>query len=227
MLDSGQILEELRAFGNEQFRKTYKRHGVTGDSFGVSFANLKSLKKKIKVNHAAAKELWDSGNHDARIFATMIADPKQADDALLERWVHDLQNYVLTDALSGYVAQTRLAREKMEQWTKSSSEWIGTTGWNLLGQLAMKEKSLPDEFFEPFLATIQRDIHDAKNRVRYAMNGALIAIGLRSSNLQMQALAVAEQIGEVIVDHGDTNCKTPDAVSYIQKTSARKKSLVH
>ena len=45
---------------------------------------------------------------------------------------------------------------------------------------------------------------------------------VRSPQLQKLALAAAKKIGKVEVDHGDTNCKTPDAVLYIEKASKRK-----
>ncbi len=50
------------------------------------------------------------------------------------------------------------------------------------------------------------------------MNNALIAIGGRNDELERQALAVAARIGAVHVDHGETNCKTPDAAAYIART---------
>jgi len=34
---------------------------------------------------------------------------------------------------------------------------------------------------------------------------------------------MAAAIGKVEVDHGETSCKTPDAVPYIEKALARKK----
>ena len=77
------ILTELEALGTAQTRKIYNRHGVGDDQYGVSYANLKALKKQIKTDHEAAKQLWASGNHDARILAAMIADPKKADDSSL------------------------------------------------------------------------------------------------------------------------------------------------
>jgi 3-methyladenine DNA glycosylase AlkD len=222
MLSDTQILRELEAMGTEQNRKIYKRHGVGDNMYGVSYADLKKLKKKVKINHDAALKLWATGNHDARIFATMIADPKQATDTLLDKWVHDLRDYLVADALTGYIAQTGFARAKMETWTADDGEWIGTVGWNLLTHLAMHDDMLPEAFFEPYLATIERELHQRKNRVRYAMNNALIAIGLRSPALEARATGVARHLGKVHVDHGETNCKTPDAIAYINKAKARK-----
>ena len=218
------VLDQLKALGTEQARKTYRRHGVTGEQYGVSYADLKNLKKKIKVNHDLAKELWASGVHDARLLALMIADPQRADRALLDAWAYDVENYPLSDAFAQFVGQTALAREKMEQWTQSDDEWLGSTGWNVLGELAIHDKALPDEYFERHLMIIARDLHSQKNRVRHSMNGALIAIGGRNPQLEGKSLAAARIIGKVIVDHGATDCKTPDATTYIAKIWARQKA---
>ncbi len=56
-----------------------------------------------------------------------------------------------------------------------------------------------------------------------AMNTTLIAIGIRNGPFEKIALEAAERIGSVEVDHGETGCKTPEAVSYIRRTSARKR----
>jgi 3-methyladenine DNA glycosylase AlkD len=222
MATEAQVLDQLRELGKEQTRKTYRRHGVGENLFGVSFADLKALAKQIKCDHELAVSLWSTGNHDARILATMVADPALAAEAHLDEWVRDLDNYVITDAFSGYAANTKPARRKMEEWTRSGEEWIGATGWNLLAHLALREASLPDDYFLPYLELIRREIHGAKNRVRYSMNNALISIGLRSDGLREKAITTARQIGKVTVDHGETSCKTPDAITYIAKTVARK-----
>ena len=73
------------------------------------------------------------------------------------------------------------------------------------------------------LVTIERQIHRSPNRARYAMNGALISIGVFKPALCNQAIEAARRIGKVDVDHGETFCKTPDAVPYIEKASKRKR----
>jgi 3-methyladenine DNA glycosylase AlkD len=219
-----EVLSELKALGTEQNRKIYKRHGITSQQYGVSFANLTKLQRKIKLNQELAAELWASGNHDARVLATMVADPKTVSERLLDAWSKELDNYVLADLFSGLVAKSPLAQKKMEAWTRSKDEWIGSAGWNLVAQLAIRDNQVSNDYFEKYLEVIERDIHKAKNRVRYAMNGALIAIGSRGGSLQKMAIAAARRIGKVEVDHGETGCKTPDAVQYITKISARKRA---
>jgi 3-methyladenine DNA glycosylase AlkD len=216
-----EVLDQLEGLGTEQNRKVYRRHGVQNDLFGVSYADLRKLHKKLKTDHDLAQQLWATNNHDARILATLIADPRQVDEALLDAWARDLGNYVVTDAFAAYVSKTRFVRPRMAAWTQTADEWIGSAGWNLLTYLAMHDEGLPDHFFEPYLAAIERDLHASPNRVRYAMNNALIAIGLRNARLEPQAVAVARRIGKVVVDHGATHCKTPDAIAYIQKVKDR------
>lgn len=216
------VFEQLRSFGKEQNRKIYKNHGVQDEIFGVSYADLKTLVKKIKTNHALALDLWATRNHDARILATMIADPAQATDAMLDTWAGDLSSYVITDAFSSYASKSPLARAKIDEWIDSDVEWLGQAGWSLLAQVARDDASLPDSYFEPYIDRIVRDLHTSQNRVRHSMNGALIAIGLRNAALEAKATAAAKQIGKVVVDHGQTDCKTPDAIAYMQKVKDRK-----
>jgi 3-methyladenine DNA glycosylase AlkD len=222
-MDYKEVMEQLESMGTAQNRKIYARHGAGENMFGVSFANLSKLQKKIKKNHALAVQLWESGNVDAQSLTTMIADPKQMDESTIEKWLQDLDYYMLVDIYVGsIVSKTPFARAKMEQWTQSEEEWIGRAGWQLLAHLAMKDKELPDEYFQPFLEKIEAAVHTGKNRTKDAMNGALIAIGMRNEALEKKALSVAKAIGKVEVDHGDTSCKTPNAAAYIKKAKKRK-----
>jgi 3-methyladenine DNA glycosylase AlkD len=219
-----ETLVELKKLGTDQNVKVYKRHGAGENLFGVSFANLKQLKKKIKLDHDLATKLWNSQNIDARTLATMIADPSRVSEELVEDWLKDISYYVLVDMLVSNVAsQVDFAKTKMELWTKSNKEWEGRAGWQLLAHLAMKDDSLSDEYLEKYLQKIETLIHKSKNRTKDAMNGALIAIGMRNAKLKNKAITIAKRIGKVEVDHGQTSCKTPDAIAYIKKGWERKK----
>ena len=216
------VLKKLEDFGTEQNQKIYRRHGVSGEMFGVSYANLGKIAKEIKKDHELAGRLWETENHDAQILATMVADPKQFSSKEIDDWSKSLSNYVVTDAFAKIVGQSEFAREKAEKWTDSGNEWLASLAWFLIAFLT-NDKNLSDAFFEPYLQTIETSIHNRQNRVRYAMNMALIAIGARNEFLQKQALIVANKIGRVEVDHGETGCKTPDAIEYILKTTEHRK----
>ncbi len=216
-----EVMQQLEEYGTEQNRKTYKNHGAKEPLFGVSFANLKLLKKKIKKDHDLAILLWETKNMDAMTLATMILDPKKVTTELLNKWVQEVDYYCLMDVLMTAICTSPIAIERMEDWTKSDDEWIGRAGWSLLANIAIKNKTLQDDVFSPYLDEIKENIHNEKNRKREAMNRALIAIGIRNEDLEQAAIEIAREIGKVHVDHGATSCKTPDAESYIKKARER------
>ncbi len=216
-----EVMKRLKELGTEQNVKIYKRHGMSEPLFGVSFANLTLLKKQIKFDHALAQKLWKSGNADARNLATMIAVPAEFTSAEIDDWVEDQNSYGSCDLLAKVIGQTPFVKKKAEAWIKSPDEWISRTGWNLIAVLAMDGADpTSDSYFEKLLDKIEKQIHKAKNFTRHAMNNAVIAIGTRNAALKVQAQAAARRIGKVEVDHGETDCKTPDAYAYIEKAFA-------
>ncbi len=217
------VMAQLEKAGSAQTRKTYARHGITSPMFGVGYAVLGKLVKTIKVDQALAEALWATGNHDARILATMIADPKTIGRKQLDAWAKVADNYVLSDAIGRLVAKTPAARATAEAWAKSDGEHIGQCGWTVLAVLAGGGEAVSEAYCLTLLGRIEREIKTAKNRVRHSMNSALIAIGGRSVKLRTAALAAHQRIGKVEVDHGDTACVTPNADAYIARIWARKK----
>lgn len=217
------VLQEMESLGTEHNRKIYGRHGICDEMYGVSYADLKTLIKRIKTNHELALGLWASGNHDARVLATMIADPKKMTSDLADSWAMDLGNFVIADAFSTLMSKAPFALAKAEEWIGVEDEWRGAVGWQLMAYAAMQNRELPSSYFDKYLHIIESSIHSRKNRVRYAMNGALISIGMRAEELAGKALEVARTIGKVHVDHGETSCKTPNASQSIQKAGTRYK----
>lgn len=216
-----ETMRELESLGTEQNRKIWRRHGAPEPMFGVSFANIGKLQKRIKQDHTLAEALWASGNADAQHLAVMVADPSLLTRKALDAWARRLSYYGLVDLFVKHVAsQSGYAKDVMEAWMRSSDEWIARAGWSLLSVLTQKEGAMTDAQLEPYLGRIEKGIHTAKNRVRDAMNSALIAIGARPGAVGDKALAAAERIGKVEVDHGETSCKTPDAAEYIHKMRA-------
>ncbi|HKY04765.1 MAG TPA: DNA alkylation repair protein [Blastocatellia bacterium] len=215
------VIKELESLGTEQNRKIFKRHGMGENLYGVSSADLNKLKKRIKVDHELARRLWETGNYDARALATLIADPRLLDDGQLESWAKSLDSYAIADMFARLASRTALAKKKMERWIKSKDEWTARAGWQMLGSLARDDAGLPEDYFEPYLGIIEQKIQSSKNRVKDAMNNALISIGVRTPRLHKRAVEVARKIGRVEVDHGETGCKTPDAIPYMARMLER------
>lgn len=212
-----EAMRTLEKAGTAQTRKTYARHGVSEAMFGVSFATLKTLQKRIGVDHDLALSLWRTGNFDAQNLALKIADPARMSAGDLDRWARENQARMCAAYVASLAAEGPHAAAKASQWLASEEEPLRSTGWGLVAQMASRDEAAPDAWFADHLARIERTIHSAPNFERYAMNGALIAIGGRSTALRKAALAASKRIGTVEVDHGDTSCKTPEAPAYIEK----------
>ena len=142
-----EVMKELKANGTAQNRKVYRRHGVLGEMFGVSYAALGKLKKKIKSDQSLAEELWATANHDARVLATMIADRSKIGVRTLNAWAKDVDNRGLAGALSNVAAAATSAKDRMEKWTVSKDEMIACTGWHTLASIARQDNGLPDAYF--------------------------------------------------------------------------------
>ena len=219
-----EILTTLKKLGKPQTAAIYKRY-LTGDNVcGVLTSDIAKLQKKIKVDHALALELWESGNAEARMLALQVADPDKLTRADADRLVKDGPMPFLGFYLSGLLARSPIADEIMRPWMKSRDESTREMGYGILAaRLKDDPESVTDADAEKILATIEKEIHRSPNRARYGMNTALMSIGIFKPALRKKAIAAAKRIGKVEVDHGETYCKTPDAASYIEKAAKRER----
>ncbi len=211
-------LAQLRAVGTAQNRKVYPRHGIREPMFGVSFRELGRLHRAIGEDDDLAEQLWATGNHDARMLAARVASRTRTTLQRLSRWVADVDNYVLADEVAGLAAGCPDAVQCLHAWVHAMDEWRSTVAFDLVQKLAPQDR-LAEEELRDLLHYIEHNIHGMPNRTRYAMNGALIAIGASDETLRAAAIGVAERIGTVRVDHGETGCQTPAAADYIRRVT--------
>jgi len=218
-----EVMAELQKRGKEQTRKTYARHGVTGPMFGVSMADLKTIAKKIKGNQELAYELYATGNFDAMYLAGLVADGSQMSKKQLESWARGATARILSEyTVSWVAAESPHGRDLALKWIASPRDALACSGWNTYSGIVA---TTPDEDLDlaeitQLLDRVVAQIHTAPNYVRYTMNGFVIAVGAYVKPLLSPAKAAAKRIGVVTVDMGDTACKVPSALPYIEKIEA-------
>lgn len=212
-----EVMRALEKAGSAQTRKTWARHGAQEPMFGVSFAFMKTLVKRIGVDHELALALWATQNHDARLLAIKIADPARVTSTELDRWAGEARMRMCGSYVAMLAAESPHGPAKVHAWFASPNATLRESAWSLAGFLTGRDETMPDAWFVERIAHIEKHIHSAPNAEREAMNMALITIGGRNAALRKAAIAAAKRIGKVEVDHGDTSCKTPDAVPYIEK----------
>lgn len=218
-----EVMTELESYGNEDTKRVYLNHGVKEPVFGVKVQDMKKIVKKIKKNHELSIGLFDTGNSDAMYLAGLIADEKKISKNELQKWVKDActyGNHGISEYTVPWIAsESKFGYELGLEWIESKEEGIASSGWVALSyNAALKpDNELDVDVYGKLLERVEKNIHSAPNRVRYTMNGFVIAIGSYVKELNIKALKVAKKIGKINVDMGKTSCKVPLATVYIKK----------
>lgn len=148
--------------------------------------------------NALAQELWDSGLNETRELATMIADPTQVREDLMERWVKDIDSWDLCDqCCRNLFHKTPYAYRKAREWSRRPEEFVKRASFSLMTALALHDKAASDDPFIMFLTIIKREAVDERNFVKKAANWALRQIGKRNRNLNRHAIEAAREIQEI------------------------------
>lgn len=213
-----QVLDAIKSYGSEQTRKTLMTHGAV-NTYGVKVGDLKTIQKKIKHDHALALQLYDTGVYDAMYLAGLVADGSKMTEAQLQHWVETSVSPGISEYTVPWVASEHPAGWKLAlQWIDSGNENIACSGWNTLGGIvSMKEDDALDlSDIEKLLRRVEKEIHQAPNRVRYTMNAFVINVGAYVNALEQRALETARKMGMVTVDMKGTACKVPGAEDYIK-----------
>lgn len=218
------IMQKLEELGSEQTKKIYENHGVKEPYFGVKIGDLKKLVKYLKKDHDLALQLFRSGNHDAMYLAGLSVNPKLMSKETLQEWVQGAYWYMVAEyTVAGVAAESNYALELAREWMKSDEEMTAVCGWSTYSNYLSitPDEELDIDEIRTLLQQVNKTIHEEKNRVRYVMNGFVIAVGSYVSELTEEAKQVAEHIGKVHVDVGNTACKVPVAKEYIKKIEAK------
>jgi 3-methyladenine DNA glycosylase AlkD len=223
-MTANEVLEQLKPLGAESYKKVLRNHGVPEPFFGVKIEELKKFQKQIKKDYQLALDLYDTGNYDAMYLAGLIADDVKMTKKDLQHWAKKAHCGGIAEFTVAWVAaESRFGYELALEWIESKEERIAATGWATLSSLVSikDDAELDVAALKKLLARVAKMIHQQPNRVRYTMNGFVIAVGSYVRELTAIAIETAQKVGDVYVDMSGTSCKVPTAVDYIQKVEKR------
>lgn len=215
-----EVMIELESYGSAQTKKTLLKHGAKEPFFGVKVQDLKKILKKTKKNHELSLALYATGNSDAMYLAGLMADEKQITKVQLQDWADTAYWYYLSEYTVPMLAsETDFGFELGLEWIESDKETIAAGGWSTLSNYASirADEEINIEAYSKLLDRAEKEVHTAKNRVRYTINGFVIATAIYVTELTEKAKTVAANIGAVKVEMGGTACKVPLAKDYIVK----------
>ncbi len=217
-----QVMTELRKKGNPLRISAFAPHGAPKDLFGVSVADMKVIARKIKGDQELACKLYETGNADAMYLAGMVADGSRMSKRQLDSWAKKASWQMISEyAVPAVATESEHARQLANKWIESQTESVASSGWaTYAGIVALTpDEELDLAEIESLLEKIEKEIDHAPNRVRYTMNGFVIAVGTYVLPLGKHARATAKKLGAVEVDMHGTSCKVPLATEYIEKVA--------
>ncbi|GAB5418597.1 MAG: DNA alkylation repair protein [Crocinitomicaceae bacterium] len=223
-MDLQEVMDYLESKGSAQTKKIYGRHGAPDNLFGVKVGDMKAIEKKERNNHGLANELYATGNGDAQYLAGLIANPAEFTSAELAKWAKEATWYMVSEyAVAWNLAEHPDCVAIASEWIHSDDPELQVVGWaGYSAFLSIKKSEGHDiESVKPLLKKVESEIQSTENRVRYNMNGFVIAVGAAYPELTEECKALGDRIGEVKVDLGETACKVPSIRPYIENMENR------
>lgn len=142
------VLAELRAKADHA--RTPGMAGVGIDvsrALGVSVPDIRAIAKRVGTDHDLARALWRTGIHEARILATLVADPEALGDEDMEAWVAGLSSSDVCDFAADLFAATPTARRKIRAWARPPEGFVKRCAFSMIARRAVSAKTAPDREF--------------------------------------------------------------------------------
>lgn len=213
-----EVLEQIAALEDPRIREVNARHG---DDHGVNLTKLRGIAKAIKTNDEFARELWATGETDARLLALLIAKPRVYSADELDAMLREARYPKVLDWLVNYIVKKSPHAEDLRvRWFDDPEPDVAAAGWALTHWRVNKNPDGLDQ--EALLDQVEAEMKDAPERLQWEMNFALTYIGVESPALRPRAIAIGEAL-EVLKDHPTPpGCTSPYAPLAIAELAKRK-----
>lgn len=189
-----EILAQLESLGDEARRKHNTKAGAPDNQFGVKLGDIRTIAKKIKTDHELALELWETGNVEAQLLATLLIQPKSLSADELDELTRSTTCTQVADWLNAYVVAKHPEKETLRgKWMSETDRWAARAGWNLTASRVSKDADGLD--LSALLDRIENEMAEALPEVQWTMNNTLAAIGIHHPEHRKRAIGIGEKIG--------------------------------
>ena len=189
-----EILAQFETLGDDARRAHNTKAGAPDNQFGVKLGDIRAMAKKIKTDHELALNLWDTGNVEAQLLATLIIKPKSLSADELDKLTRSTTCAQVAEWMNSYVVAEHPEKEALRaKWMKAKDSWAARAGWHFTASRV--NKGADDLDLPALLDRIEKEMPKAKPEVQWTMNNTLGAIGIHHPNLRKRAIAIGEKIG--------------------------------
>jgi len=215
-----EALEILKRHGQPKVRDHNIRAGAPENQFGVRLGDIRNIAKTIKSDHELGLRLWESGNADAMLLATLVLRPKLLSESALEEMMKQVTFAQLADWLTSYVVKQHPAKEALRlRWMESDHPMLARAGWSLTVERIVKQ---PDGLnVEALLDRLDREMGGAAAPTQWTMNFCLGEIGIRYPEHRQRAIEIGERLGLYRDYPVSKGCVSPYVPVWVHEMVAR------
>ena len=194
-MDVRGVVAELKRRADPTRKPGMARVGIdVSHALGVPMPDIRAVAKTCGVDHALALELWTTRIHEARILATLVADPDELTEAQRESWVLDITSWDLCDSAADLFGRAPASSGVIKAWARRPEAFVKRCAFSMIARRAVWAKRAPDREFLGYLPSIRRAATDDRNEVKKGVSWALRQIGKRNSALHGAAIDEAGRI---------------------------------
>lgn len=200
-----EMLARIKRFATAATKKQMQeKFGICTDkAVGTTVTTLRALVKGLpRPDQDLADALWQSGIHEARIMASMLADPEQMTREKLDNWASELNSWDICDLCCGNLfSKVKNPLKLAERWIKKEDEFVRRAGFAIICSLSAPRAKTTDEDLIKLLPLIKNHSCDSRPMVHKAVNWALRNIGKKNPRLTPRAVACANEILDLYPDN--------------------------
>jgi 3-methyladenine DNA glycosylase AlkD len=211
-------MKELAELADPRMREANERRG---DDHGVNLTAVRTLAKRLKIQHELALELWASGDTAARLLATLVCRPSVFSDEELDAKVREIRSPKLLGWFVTNVVRTSRHAEHLRKSWKDEDGLVGCAGWSLTTERVVKKPEGLD--LPALLDQIEQEMKEAPEHKQWAMNHCLAEIGIHHQAHRARAIGIGERLAVLIDYPTPPGCTSPYAPAWIAEMVRRRK----
>ena len=193
---AAEIIKQLRAQCSKNALDVAEKRMVPEETvIGVSTRDIRELARKTAKDRSLAEELWSSQFIEAKALAILLLPPKLIDNALIETWVAELNDWSTCDLFVKIIMARRAdALDWGVKWASDPRLYIKRAGLALIANYCMRAEMFADEVSTLIISTIRQSAPDDRDHVRQASCWALREFGKSNTDSHEQACIFALEL---------------------------------
>ncbi len=206
------VIEVLRDFAKPEKVKGMERFGIpTENVLGVGMPQLRQVAREIGKDQKLADELWRLRIHEAKLLATIVAEPDRFPIEKADLWMKELYSWDTCDQFCmNLLVKTNYVMKLPARWVKEEGEFQKRASMAIIAVIAVHRKELSNQQMLEFKPLLLEAADDSRNFVKKAVNWAIRQIGKRNEDLRLEMLDFCEEL--LLLDQKASNWIARDAI---------------